>query len=151
MVNNLITPFSLACLAIAVAAVIANFVLLATRYSGLPDQVPVHYGLFGRPDRWGHKSIMWLLALLPLVMLLLMAMPMANMVTRTKGKSDIGEVRSTFRLLATMIAYISVGACVITARMLAVAEKETDGLGRMVGPLFLGGLIIITVLFLLPL
>lgn len=151
MVNNLFTPLSLACLAIAVAAVVSNIVLVALRYSGLPQEVPVHYGFFGRPDRWGSKAIMWLFALLPVLTLLLMAGPMVSMLTTTHKASDIDKVRASFRLLAAMTAWLSVGTLVITVRAIPVAEKQADGLGRMVVPLFLAGLALITVLFVLPL
>ena len=151
MVNNLFTPFSLACLAIALAAVVSNVVLVAMRYSGLPERVPTHYGFFGRPDRWGSKAIMWLFALMPVLTLLLMAGPMFGMLTTTHKESDIDEVRTAFRLLAAMTTYLSVGTLVITVRAIAVAEKQADGLGRMVAPVFIAGLTLMTVLILLPL
>ena len=151
MVNNLFTPFSLACLAIAVAAVVSNVALVAMRYSGLPEEVPAHYGFFGRPDRWGSKAIMWLYALLPALTLLLMAGPMITMLTTPHKETDLNRVRVSFRLFAAMAAYLSVGTLVITTRAIAVAEKQADGLGRMVAPLFIAGLMLITVLFLLPL
>ena len=151
MIDNLATPFSMACLAIAGAAVVSNIVLVALRYSALPQEVPSHYGFFGRPDRWGSKAIMWLYALMPLLTLLLMAGPMVAMVTTTHKESDLNKVRASFRLVAAMTAWLSVGTLVITTRAIAVAGKEADGLGRMVAPLFIAGLALITILFLLPL
>src|SRR5690349_15660223 len=121
------------------------------RYSVLPEQVPAHYGFFGGPDRWGSKAIMWLYALLPALTLLLMAGPMITMLTTPHKESDLNQARASFRLFAAMAAYLSVGTLVITTRAIAVAEKQADGLGRMVAPLFIAGLMLITVLFLLPL
>jgi uncharacterized membrane protein len=151
VIDMFFSPFSLAFLAVAVVAVITNLVLVATRYSNLPEEVPTHYGFFGRPDRWGSKAIMWFFALMPVMTVILLAAPITGMVARTTKNSDIDEVRATIRLLAAMSAYLSVGSYVMTLRMIAVAEKESDGLGRMTAPLFLGGLTLVTVLFLLPL
>jgi uncharacterized membrane protein len=44
---------------------------VVSKYPGLPDRIPVHFGLSGAPDRWGAKSeifiivgVMWGLTLL---------------------------------------------------------------------------------------
>jgi uncharacterized membrane protein len=34
---------------------------VASRYPGLPDRIPVHFGISGAPDRWGAKSEIFIL------------------------------------------------------------------------------------------
>lgn len=38
-------------------------------YAALPSRIPVHFDLFGRPDGWGPR---WMIFLLPLISLLLL-------------------------------------------------------------------------------
>jgi uncharacterized membrane protein len=35
-----------------------------SRYSSLPDRIPVHFGISGAPDRWGSKSELFILVAL---------------------------------------------------------------------------------------
>jgi uncharacterized membrane protein len=122
------TRISLAAWAITIAAALGNVVLVATRYSSLPAQVPTHYGFFGRPDAWGGKNVMWLVALMPLLIALLMLGIMITMVA-TAEAAGFDEVRAGVRIVAL--------------RMLAVAEKNADGIGRLVMPLYLVGLALV--------
>jgi len=45
----------------ALAALGIHGVLIALYYPGLPDQIPIHFGIDGTPDGWGEK---WMLLLL---------------------------------------------------------------------------------------
>jgi uncharacterized membrane protein len=38
--------------------------MVLSRYSALPDRVPVHFGISGSPDRWGSKSELFILVAL---------------------------------------------------------------------------------------
>lgn len=48
-------------------------VYLATIYGDLPERIPIHYDARGIADRWGHKSTLWALAVVPLFISILYA------------------------------------------------------------------------------
>lgn len=142
--SDVFSPFSFASFAIAIAATLAGILLVATRYSSLPEQIPMHYGASGRPDKWAGKGSMWVLALMPVLTLLVMLGATAAMVTTTE---DRDEVRAGVRFVAPLTAYLSLGTFVLTVRMLAVAEKRAEGIGRWFLPLFMAGLLLVIFLF----
>jgi len=49
--------------ALAFAALVAIIVIVATHWTELPARVPRHFGISGKPDRWGNKNGMLLLPL----------------------------------------------------------------------------------------
>jgi hypothetical protein len=46
---------------VAFAGVLGLAVYLPLRWSRIPKEVPIHFGITGRPDRWGHPG--WLVVL----------------------------------------------------------------------------------------
>ncbi|HKW15112.1 MAG TPA: DUF1648 domain-containing protein [Candidatus Krumholzibacteria bacterium] len=144
--NANLTPLSLACFAIAVAAMFGNLVFVATRYASLPEKVPMHYGFSGKPDAWGDKKLFWLIMLIPVFTTLLTVGVAISKVTVAKA-SDIDELHASLRILSTLAAYLSVGAFALMLRMIAVAEKHADGIGRLALPIYLAGLALVIVLF----
>ena len=50
-----------ACLAVLPA------LLLLRAWGSLPDEIPVHFGLTGRPDRWGGRWQAWVVPLVALI------------------------------------------------------------------------------------
>jgi uncharacterized membrane protein len=144
--NDALTPLALAGFAIAVAAVLGNLVIVATRYSSLPEQMPIHYDTLGRPDKWNGKASMWILALMPVLTFLFMT-AIAVVMVRTSDASDIDEVRAGLEFSGAMIGYLSVAMLVLTLRVIAVAEQHATGIGRMFFVLFLAGIALVTILF----
>lgn len=140
--NDAFTPLSLACAAIAVAGMLANFIMVALRYPYLPDRVPRHYGITGKPDGWSSKRIIWTYPLIPLVALV----AMAGVVVSKAGKSGPEELRETLRQISLLSAFLCVLALVLTLRTFAVAEKRADGLGRLFLPAFVAGFLILGLL-----
>lgn len=47
--------------------------LVWTHYARLPDEIPVHFGLTGRPDRWGPRRMIWLVPAVSAAMYLMFA------------------------------------------------------------------------------
>jgi len=126
------TPLSLACAAIAVAGMLANFILVAMRYPYLPDQVPRHYGITGKPSGWSSKRIIWAYPLILLVTLV----AMAGVVLGVGGKPGPEELRTTLRQISLISAFVVVFSLALTLRTFAVAEKRAEGLGRLFLPAF---------------
>ena len=54
--------------AIAMFIAAAPLVFLSVVYSGLPQTVPVHFGVDMQPNRWGHKSEIWVPAIIVFVL-----------------------------------------------------------------------------------
>ncbi len=52
---------------IAIAGLVATLAIAVRAWSVLPDIIPVHFGLDGRPNVWGSKSIVWMLPVLGLL------------------------------------------------------------------------------------
>lgn len=48
--------------------VVASFVYIIIYYSQLPDEIPIHYGLDGKPDDFANKSSIWSIPILSLLM-----------------------------------------------------------------------------------
>lgn len=46
---------------VALAALLAMFVLVGTHLSELPERIPTHYNAAGEPDQWGPKNRAWIL------------------------------------------------------------------------------------------
>jgi uncharacterized membrane protein len=49
---------------LALGLLIALWILPLYFYHRLPDQVPVHFNLGGDADRWGNRTMLWLLPIL---------------------------------------------------------------------------------------
>jgi hypothetical protein len=45
-----------------------GLIMVWQSYPDLPDQVPIHFNLTGRPDQWGSRSLIWLLPVLGVVL-----------------------------------------------------------------------------------
>ena len=133
------TPVAIGCTAMALAALVSNFVMVGMRWATLPDQVPRHFGLSGRPDAWGGKRIIWTYPVMSLAMFLVvggvyvMETLVGNMALSPKDAE----------IVAVIAAYLAVVMLIITLRTFAVAEKPADGLGRMFVPVLMLGVIVI--------
>ena len=52
---------------VAASLAIMPALLLLRAWSSLPEEIPVHFGLSGQPDRWGGRWQAWLIPLVALV------------------------------------------------------------------------------------
>ncbi|PSB03347.1 DUF1648 domain-containing protein [Merismopedia glauca] len=55
---------------VGIIGLIVSLVIAVSAWSGLPDIIPVHFGLDGRPNGWGNKSIFWMFPFLNIVVFL---------------------------------------------------------------------------------
>src|SRR5262245_39334942 len=46
---------------VTLVALVGGFVYLTIVWGQIPDRVPHHFNLAGRPDAWGTRTILWLL------------------------------------------------------------------------------------------
>jgi len=57
---------------IAVAALLTMFVALASSWSSLPERVPRHFGITGKPDAWGGTATLYALPAIGVVLYILL-------------------------------------------------------------------------------
>ena len=62
------SPLELFLEIIAFLGVLAGIIIIAKYWPVLPDIIPVHFGITGKPDSWGNKSIILIFPLLALIM-----------------------------------------------------------------------------------
>ncbi len=105
---------------LAAVAFVLTFVLVATRYGDLPEEIPIHFGFTGKADNWGGRILIWLLPFSMLLMAVFM-IAIAPMAAR-----DQPEYRW---IPAAMALYIGVITLSITWRMIAVAMGRAKTLG----------------------
>lgn len=57
---------------ISLFLIIVTGIYIGIEYPSLPEEIPMHYGLNGEPDRWGNKSEIWLIILIVCFMYVLL-------------------------------------------------------------------------------
>lgn len=59
---------------ISLFLIIVTGIYIGIEYPSLPEEIPMHYGLNGEPDRWGNKSEIWLIILIVCFMYVLLSL-----------------------------------------------------------------------------
>ena len=118
------------------ALLVLLFALTAMSWAGAPDQIPVHWGLSGQPDRWGGRAE-GLLAL-PFVTLgiylLLLFLPRID-----PGRANYATFAKTYAALRLLILLFLASIQVMI--LMTIRGQHVD-MGRMV-PVLVGALLII--------
>lgn len=65
------SPLSVALEVMAVVGIVVSVAIVVQAWDRLPDRLPIHFGLSGRPDGWAGK---WAIGLLPVVGVVLMGL-----------------------------------------------------------------------------
>ena len=112
------------------------FVLAAANWSATPDQVPVHWGLEGRPDRWGGRAE-GLLAL-PFVSLgvyfLMLFLPLVD-----PGRANYATFARTYAILRLLILLVL--AAIYVCMLLTFHGRRVDM--AAIAPVLVGGLFVV--------
>jgi uncharacterized membrane protein len=128
---------------------------VAMHWSMLPERIPIHFGAAGDPNGWGSKSM--------LLLLLATTVTMAILLTVAESRQrlinipmnldrDSPKVRRLLRsMVIVMKAVITVAFAWIVDLTMRTAVGEANGLGREFMPLFLGGVILPIVYYLVKL
>lgn len=96
--------------ATAVLLVLAAWVLAASSYQHLPEQIPTHFGITGRPDGWGPRVMVFFLPALQTVILTFMIMADLG-----KPAGDQADVLPLVRLGTTLLLSYLLWATVQTS------------------------------------
>jgi hypothetical protein len=107
-----------------IAAVLPLLIILRT-WDTLPDQVPTHFGISGRPDRWGGRWQAWILPILALVLYVVFSVITGTwewvMGKQTELRQGLELMLYMKPLIGLMLGYTSLG-------MVRVARKEAEKL-----------------------
>jgi uncharacterized membrane protein len=92
----------------------ATLLIVAVNYPKLSDIIPTHFNLKGEADGWGHKSTVWLLPIINIVLLVFMSYVIRiphkhNYLVKVTEENKADLYQKSQRL----IAYISVGVSFI--------------------------------------
>lgn len=129
------TPVTVASVAIAAAVVLFNVVFVVMRLPSLPDRMPVHFGIRGKPDRWAGRNFVWFYPAMSVVIAAFMTLPLWIM--HRKPHAVDAE------MIAMLSAYIAVINLVLTSESIAIAQKRREGLGWWFIPVMLVGMLLI--------
>jgi hypothetical protein len=60
---------------VGLAIVTGTVIVTAARYQDLPDRVPIHFGIDGTANRYGPRSVLWLLVVVQLSVAVSLVLP----------------------------------------------------------------------------
>jgi uncharacterized membrane protein len=120
---------------LSILGVALNFLIAFISYPALPDTIPVHFGVYGQPDGWGPKIIIWLMPAVSLWTFLIMSWSAGFKkpgVPLNRAKDEMGRLLVSWLKfeIPWLFAYIELV-------MVAVALKKADGLGIWFLPIYL--------------
>jgi len=127
---------------VALAVLLAMFVMVGLNWRDLPQRIPTHYNLSGQPDKWGSKDSVWLLPVVGANLYLLL-----SALSRLKGTLNVPlgvclpayvdspEAQAETRqfLTAVKMMLVTVFAFITWRRV----DAPDQGLGRAFVPLLL--------------
>lgn len=127
---------------IAAAGLLLSIFLVINYWSDIPNDVPSHFGISGKPDAWGGKGI---LVMLPLVSLFLYALftvvsrfpQHANYLIKITEQNAERQYRLARQFMAILKAELIWIFTLINWASIAVALGRCDGLGVLFLPVFL--------------
>jgi uncharacterized membrane protein len=113
---------------IALVLALAPFLIVVSNYPTLPGRIPTHYGLSGRPDRWGARWQIWIYVVLAWGIYLALGRATGLLPWMNAGAvapRTILLIAPIDLLVLAMVAYV----CRITVR---VARGQAQGLNRTI-------------------
>jgi hypothetical protein len=123
---------------VAACVAVLPALLLLRAWSSLPDEIPVHFGFSGRPDRWGGRWQAWVIPLVALVIY-----GAFSTATGTWGwlLGRRPELPRGIEPLLLIRMFVDLLMTYITWGSIRVAHKEAEGLDWRI----LCGLLLLTV------
>lgn len=113
-------------------------------WSGLPDEIPIHFGVSGDPDNWGGRGMIWFLPVLGLAMwagmTVLTRFPHAYNYPWVITRENAADL---YRLSRSMVIWINTEVTLLFAFIqwgtLRTAAGDADGLGVLIVPVSIIG------------
>ena len=121
-------------------------VFLCTWYQ-LPETVPIHFGVTGRPDGYGPKIALAMLPVISIVMYISLSFGEAsnrfNIPWKLTDENKEALLAHCRKLLWLMKVHTSALLAYIQWKAAETALSRADGLGAWFAPVFLGGMFLI--------
>ncbi len=123
----------------------ASLFYLISQYASIPEEAPVHFGLSGKPDRYGHKSILFLLPSLNICLVIglkiLSGYPhLFNYPAKITPENAEKHYRSGLRVLRYLNLFIALLLGYISFAGINTALGRTEGLNPSIMGILVGGL-----------
>jgi len=118
----------------ALGVLVACFALVMGNIGGLPDQVPMHFGLDGSPDRYGSKLELWFLLGTAVFSYLCCAVParLVGVLYRASSQSWVAVSLRQLKLVRSLLLWLNLEAmalfAVIFGDILAVTAGRAAGI-----------------------
>ncbi len=139
---------------VALASLLLLIIVPVLYYSELPDEIPIHFGFLGEPDRFGDKSIIWILPIIGIGMYvglrIVARYPHKHnyLVEITEANAE-NQYRNGRKLVLTTLTFIILAFLYITFGVIQVAFGNWEGLGNFFLPIFLVAQAAILIYFLM--
>jgi uncharacterized membrane protein len=111
-------------------------------YNELPYTIPIHFNISGQADRFSHKSTLWALPAIGLVMYIglwiLNKYPhIFNYPTEITAENASRQYRKATKLIRTLNMLVAASFFYIVYAIIQTATNKQDGLGSYFLPVFL--------------
>lgn len=95
------------------------------QFPQLPEEMPLHFGFDGRPDRWGPKEELWVPVILCIVLFAALTVVMRFPQIWNTGSKKVTEqnCRWVYQNLASMLVSIRLGMVIVFSISLCMAVK----------------------------
>jgi len=106
---------------------IGHFLLVGINYGRLPDEIPTHFGIDGKPDKWSSKKMIFLLPIIATFMYGLMILVNKESLINVPQNVEVSDamdmlyhINFSTQLIFILLSYLSI----------EVAMLRRTGLGR---------------------
>lgn len=136
---------------LALVATALSIYVVGSAWAALPDTVPIHFGLTGKPDGFGPKWVIWIVPASSV--LLYGAMSFAVWlrsynfpwrITEDNREESIGIAQ---QLMNRLKLFLSVTLLYLNWAVVQVALNRLDGIGVWFAPVFIGGIFLLIAMF----
>ena len=110
--------------AAAILLALAMTVVAVVRWKSLPEQIPGHYDIDGRPESWTDRRVVWSYPIITLALIVVLA--------ATEGE----KIAPVSFFIAAVLLYLML-------RTLAIADRRADQLPRWFMPISTFGVILL--------
>lgn len=137
---------------LALIGIFASFITLFFYWSALPQTIPIHFNIFGKPTLWGEKTVLIRLCLI-LYFLTLFLTVIVSFPHKLNYPFSITEInaRNQYKLLRTFLIFLKLELIYpflyIQVKITLIALKLSEDLGSVVLSISLFLFIVTTIIY----
>jgi uncharacterized membrane protein len=130
----------------AIMGLVGAFAILGSAWSQLPERIPLHFDITGKPDGWGNKGWLWILPMIGAVIYVgftaLVRVPHRfNYPWKITPENAQRQYRIARSLLTWLKAQITLLLAAIAWTTIRVALGKAEGIGAWFVPVLVGVLL----------